>query len=310
MRLIHGWNMSANSLSELCIVVFAAGWYRTFVPLFLFSLFQAYKYDVVIFLDSPPDDAMLRGIEIATHSGGRYELVCDERLREYPHPLGRKARVEIYQAMRFLVFTSGNVKRFFSKYKYVYTTDVDILIMPERPSLLKQHVKHCKVLGLPYSNFIRAGTKRLTGLHFMKVDEYFPPVSPVVDKYVSLVREKGLHDVVGAGRGHDERLLYCIVEDAVLGFPNCSCQAVGDTLNPQYYHQVCFGPHHGIHFGTGRNIGRFAHIIQSRIYAHYLHELQLLARGEPRFMRLYAGLDNRARWSLKAIFKDRGLRLC
>ncbi len=54
---------------------------------------------------------------------------------------------------------------------YVYIGDIDILIVePIAPSHLASMAKS----GLPYSNIVRPGQERLTGLHFTAWDAFYP----------------------------------------------------------------------------------------------------------------------------------------
>lgn len=287
-------------MSKLCIALFVAGtWYRSYIPLFLFCLFKAYKYDAVIFLDEPPDNKMQKGIEIAQRTGGRSTIVYDKSLKEYPPASSRAIQSEIYRGQRPLIFNTENVRRIFSKYDYVYLTDVDLLIMPEQPSLLEQHIQHCETLGLPYSNFVRLNTKRLTGLHFMKSKEYFLAIAPVVDKYAAWIQEKGIHEVMGEGRSHGERLLYRIVEESGLGLPPSKCERA-KALNLNNYNQVCFGPYHGVHIGLGRSVKRFRSFINTPEVLGYIRQLRLIKK-DSRFGQLHNHLDHRGKAALKAL---------
>lgn len=102
-------------------------------------------------------------------------------LRDRP---ATKAKME--NSLRFIVEP-------LTKADLVYIGDVDIMILePVRE-------KHRKVFdaGLPYSNVVRDGTKRLSGLHFTRYDTYYP--LPEIDDLV-------------ANTVNDEELLYKIVE--------------------------------------------------------------------------------------------------
>ena len=78
---------------------------------------------------------------------------------------------------------------------YVYLTDVDIVVLDTNVSAL--HVEHMRRHDAPYSNMVRVGTKRLTGLHFTEADAHYP-LPDLSD--LDLVRR------------NDEEILYEIVE--------------------------------------------------------------------------------------------------
>lgn len=77
--------------------------------------------------------------------------------------------------------------------EYVYIGDVDIMILEDILSI------HSPIFsaGLPYSNVVRTGTKRLTGLHLCKSSLHYPlgDINDLVDTIIN-----------------DEELLYSIVE--------------------------------------------------------------------------------------------------
>jgi hypothetical protein len=117
----------------------------------------------------------------------------------------------------------------FAGYENVYTGDVDMLIVRETPGLCELHVQHSEEIELPYSNRVRRGFKRLTGLHFVRTHAYYPRVLPVMTRYRDRITA-GQSDIV------DEELLYRMMEESV-GLP----QKRGS-----------FTVHHGIHLGVFR----------------------------------------------------------
>jgi len=293
-------------MSDLAIVIFAAGGYRSYVPLFLLCLFKAYAYDVLVFLDELPDSRMREGIKIAQRTGGRCKLIYDKKLREYPKTTSRSQQSENYRGQRFTLFRTENVETHLSKYQHVYMTDVDMLIMRESPPLLEQHIRHCEALGLPYSNFVRKGTRRMTGLHFMKAAEYFHTVTPVTDKYADLVRRRGIWAVMGGGKSQGERLLYRIINEAGIGFPSQGCERIR-VLDPRGSDNVCFGPHHGLHIGLGRAMNRFAWLVRTPLIRGYAKQFGELAKRDDRIKQLCGYLDRRGNTALRAVLREAGV---
>ncbi|MBY7142194.1 hypothetical protein KFZ56_03620 [Virgibacillus sp. NKC19-3] len=135
---------------------------------------------------------------------------------------------------------AGKVMRFllpsyeFKDFANVYIGDVDFLIINEHPSLLESHLDHCQQISLPYSNQIRPGSKRLTGLHFYQVDEYYEKMNSAIQHYVD-DPEKITQAFQTLKR--DEEFLYQMIEKNI-GFRDM-----------KKYH---YRPHHGFHLGILR----------------------------------------------------------
>lgn len=84
----------------------------------------------------------------------------------------------------------------------LYIGDVDILISTASPKIDK-HVDYMNTLGLPYSNVIRGGVPRLTGLHVVRTADYFEKLTPTVLAEAAIRLRKAT----------DERLLYRLMND-------------------------------------------------------------------------------------------------
>ena len=72
---------------------------------------------------------------------------------------------------------------------HVYISDVDILTL--EPDILARHLAYLAETGLPYSNWVRDGTDRLTGLHFARWEFQYPP-PPFADLIVPKVNDEAL----------------------------------------------------------------------------------------------------------------------
>src|SRR5262249_18773675 len=123
------------------------------------------------------------------------------------------------KSLRWLLFDEE-----FYDYDNVYIGDIDMFIVPEDIPLHEMHVRHSREIGLPYSNRVRRGTRRLTGLHFVRTRDYYERVLPTMQKY----RDGALSGLLGI---NNEELLYRMMEESV-GLP----KIVGN-----------FVTHHGIH---------------------------------------------------------------
>lgn len=75
--------------------------------------------------------------------------------------------------------------------KYVYIIDVDIFFFVDNFYL--ELIDDMNRRSLPYSNFVRKNTKRLSGLHFSEYDSYYPV--PILKNY-NLYDEEILYDIV------------------------------------------------------------------------------------------------------------------
>jgi hypothetical protein len=102
---------------------------------------------------------------------------------------------------------------------YSYIGDIDVLVLDR--NITDVHQRHMQRTGLPYSNILRPNTKRLTGLHFTRTDVHYPLRVPDDAEL----------------KGNDEQLLYRLVENKGLPFPDPA-----DT----------FRPLHGYHFSLQR----------------------------------------------------------
>ena len=133
--------------------------------------------------------------------------------------------------------------------EYVYIGDIDIMIVEE---ILPLHL-HIFEENLPYSNIVRKGTKRLTGLHFVKYSKQYP--LPEISDLIESVT-------------NDEELLYEIM-----------CRK-GMIYPPEVYERI-ERPQHGIHMSLNRL--PYFHL-ESRpdwgMYYRYLSKLSILFKEE------------------------------
>lgn len=104
---------------------------------------------------------------------------------------------------------------------HIYIGDIDIIFLDQQfPAV---HFAFMRKTGLPYSNSVRPGTKRMSGLHFSEYAAYYP--LPALD---------GL-DIAN---GNDEEVLYQL------------CVRKGLEIQDK----VWFRPTHGIHISPNRTI--------------------------------------------------------
>lgn len=208
----------------LCISTFVFGSYKKYIPYYIYSILKSYPdYYVKIFLKdtlSTPEKKSLQLIR--KHLSKNFEVKENYFTNQKFNRLSGKA-------IRFLVPSYE-----FKDFTNVYIGDVDFLIVNEYPSLLDSHLDHCKQISLPYSNQIRPGSKRLTGLHFYQVDEYYKKMDPAIQRYLD-DPDKIMEVFQNIKR--DEEFLYQMIEKNI-GFRDI-----------KKYH---YRPHHGFHLGILR----------------------------------------------------------
>lgn len=207
---------------DFCIAVVVNKKYEKYIPYFIFFILKSYpSYAVKVFF---------------TDKLTSKTRLCIERMRA----MGEVEVVESFYSN--LPSSNQELKSFrwlipqdyFSKYKYAYIGDVDMLICREDPPLKEQHIKQMNRTGLTYSNCVRSETKRLTGLHFLEVNPYYKDMSETISKYLIKLKEGKL------GGSGNEGTLYKMIEESGIGLPPPG---------------RCDRPHHGLHLGLWRSKG-------------------------------------------------------
>lgn len=226
-------------MSTLHVTTVADKGYCGIIPLYLHCLLTAYpRYHATVFTRDLPGD--IEDVLKKHPHRDRFKIVKHE-FDDYP--IGPKETA----SLRFLLFTPERVEQFFRDDDYVYITDVDMMFVRERPGILRQHIEHMKVLGLPYSNKLRACyPTTLTGAHFVSA-EYIEDIQYMTGCYDDDFYEDGLDVLDTQDCIVDERLLYQIVRDSVIRLPPHP-----DEIRPRDAESVLFRPWHGINIGYGR----------------------------------------------------------
>jgi len=194
--------------------------YQYYIPLFVLSLTRAYpEYDIKLFTHGTIAPEVKEALKIA---GGNCELVPGVFKGWVKHKYSPIS-------WRFLV-----PRNHYAGYDYVYVTDIDMMIIKEKISLLKFHTAEMKKTSLCYSNSLRnakhwRGHQSFTGLHFCS-QVWFTKTEKARKFYAALVK-KGLR---GKKREYDGALLYKMAKIGKRGFP-------------RKYHLV--RRHHGLHLG-------------------------------------------------------------
>lgn len=210
--------MKTMSTKKLCVALVVNKKYQKYIPMFLYFCLKSYpEYGIKIFLTENLKDEY---IDIVNK-------LCGLGIVDIVESCYKEYSISNAQELKTLRWLIGS--HHFKEYNYIYIGDVDIIICKEEASLLNQHLNHCKKLNSPYSNSVRPDSKRLSGLHFIKKNEYYAKMDSIIFKYKEILKLGGLRNE------RNEEVLYKMVVESGLFLP------LG-----------WFRPHHGIHLGRWR----------------------------------------------------------
>lgn len=302
---------------KLCIATYVFGKkYQGFIPLYIYSILKAYpNYSVRIYLDGKINkkiDDVIKKLK----NVGDFEVI-----QNFPKKIGlnKKAKKNnmISRSLRWVFYDEV-----FSEYEYVYIGDIDIFLCKENKDFCEQHAIHCDYLGLPYSNYFRGEQlisnkdiktivrklikygfketyrmfnkesiciRKLTGLHFIKVEPYFNKIKPLIGSYIQelnlLANKKSKK--WNQCYFNDEALLYDIVEESNLGIPPKSKEtSQNNMIINENAEKVGYRPHHGLHLGIWRkkisnNNTQIKFVIDSKLYRSYYIQFCNLRETDP-----------------------------
>jgi hypothetical protein len=297
-------------MKELCVVGYNYGnKYAWYIPIFVYSVLTSYpEYDVIVFTDGELDVTVKENIELLRGLGNfeiveKYSFGIEKiHLPNYPG---------IMKSLRFLFYDNR-----FKKYKSIYIGDIDMFICKEEPGIYQQHLKHCDILNLPYSNYIRNTAKiekpniksfvrnllarefsvaiktlkkksiyikRLSGLHFVITEPYYNAVKQYFNEVFDyIINEAHSKDSDLFYRSEfDEMLLYMLIEKANIGLPPLSPDSPGLDYNNSS--NINFRPHHGLHMGIFRsesNIIQQKQVLDSYIYREYINQYEYRIKND------------------------------
>lgn len=246
--------------NKLCIVTWVYGRkYQGWIPLYIYSIKKNYpEYDVKIYLDGklslPVKNILIRF--------GLYDYA--EIIEEFCTDTNYLNLTDIEKrCYRWLMYDEYRWK----EYDYIYIGDIDIYLTKEKIGLLEQHVKHIESTGGVYSNSIRltrkdylyyrdmkkVHLKRLTGLHFVKKQEYYNKVSRIQKRIIRYLLGNRCTYVDDVFFKDDERCLWLLVYLSGIMYKTPSYELSDDA----------FRPLHGLHFAIGRERNAYKSIFSS-----------------------------------------------
>eukprot|EP00123_Amoebidium_parasiticum_P008713 comp18977_c0_seq1/m.21283 comp18977_c0_seq1/g.21283 ORF comp18977_c0_seq1/g.21283 comp18977_c0_seq1/m.21283 type:complete len:553 (-) comp18977_c0_seq1:256-1914(-) len=228
----------------LLFTTYVSGWqYVSYMPLYAFSALTSYPDAFVAFYtgQNVPKDVIEQLRKL------RSDRWCIEQ--NYKVPLLQRGGHPAY--MRNFILNDFSLD-----FTYTYLGDVDLLVVPEKPTLVEAHVEHMHKMGLVYSNVDRyvLGARdrfeprkrctkpdchRLTGLHFVETRPYVEATRNATQEMEGWLLQMGGKDVCEKKLSVrfmpfcDEVMLYQIVKRSGLGLPERK--------------EDWYRPHHGLH---------------------------------------------------------------
>lgn len=244
---------------SLCVSTVVDSTYSWYAPLFIFCLRKAYPdYAIKIFTHGKWDEQVKNALQFVD----RYELVpglFDGWVKKKYSPV----------TWRFLV-----PPEHYNGYEFCYITDIDIMILKEKISLLDFHLNEMNEHGYNYSNSLRTrkhwkGRESFTGLHFCN-SEWFERTEAQRKYFEEQVKRGNLGDKKHE-REFDGHLLY------LLTF-NSNLHIVKKMKNLKKRH-------HGIHLGSLR-LGYTFNELRARIDPDMCRKW-LVIRHDPIFKEIF-----------------------
>lgn len=216
---------------ELIFCAYVFGDYSRYIPYYIFGILSIYpQHYVKIFLNKELSDSEKQALKYINSTN--YEIIENYSLKvNLPQNYIRYGNEKL---IRWLLPYDE-----FKDFKYAYFGDIDILIKQENPTLLSEHINHMNALELPYSNVIRKKFKRLTGLHFIDVKNYYSKVSFHIQDIIDNPPIKHIENMI-----EDEDFLYYLIN-----------RSIGFSHHKEYMFEkekYAYRPHHGVHLGLLR----------------------------------------------------------
>ncbi len=315
-------------MKKLCLVMYVFGdKYQEYIPLFLLSLFKEYPdYGVRIYLDRDLQDGVRNNMNMFLENDVNIIENYDDGLA-----LTTKARKfeQIGKSIRWLVYDPA-----FEEYEAIYIGDIDILFFAESSPMFEEHIRHCELLGKPFSNICREhrlnktmlpkslakniikfgikqsikfymdrkiSIKKLTGLHFVKTHEYYPALLKIRENYVNELNllAEGKSKKYDLCSFNNESLLYDMMVEC--GFGETPEAEPGYNIATDGG-QLSYRPHHGIHLGIFRGIGIMKNeknLIESQAYKNFYASFEKLADTDE-----YKKIENNLSENIKELISN------
>jgi hypothetical protein len=315
---------------KVCLTTYIYGdKYQDYIPLLVYSIHKTYPdYHMMLFLNGKLRNDIawqLRENDLYHNLEFRENVFAD-----CPQMSPLKA-----MTFRWVLWDDR-----FKEFDYIYVIDTDILYIRESLPLHEQHEKHLQTLKLPFSNIVRHRCinargihaiggrvtafglsdfcrwyrshgkviNRITGLHFIKLKEYYSVLtSDRLAYYTGLIYQGKI-----AEKAHwdNEAFLYWMLEQE--GFPVENMSVMQNPVNMLDFNNPErgeFRPHHGIHWGIFRHdvtrcpVGDYRRaVLDSAAYNYYIDVLKKEIIPDETFQRLVATSNKNIKRYIKRMF--------
>ncbi len=298
---------------RICVTTYVYGdRYQLYIPIAVWSIKKMYpEYDVMIFLHGKLN-IELKEILIKLDLYEKIKIL-ENVFSDCPNMSPYKA-----QALRWVLWDDS-----FTSYDYIYFIDIDMFYIKEPVPLHEQHEFHMKRTGLPFDNMrrivvvrefslkrqilrlavlikrhkikyivryfinFRKDIYKLSGLHFVKVKEYYQVFTKNKILYYRNLIYDGSYVKFGE---NDEAYLYYIMKDLNFDVDRLAAQ---NFKNPyehtdfRNYTKDLFRPTHGIHMGDyrdGYSMDRIKLILKTPAQQYYKNYIESVLLEDKEFV--------------------------
>jgi len=220
---------------KIGIVTFVHGWYLDYIPIYVYSIRQAYpEYDIKIFIPGKLPEHLKGDFQVEENFLVEHSQSDDPTKKPY--------------YLRWLI-----PYEYLNEFDGVFICDVDLLMLREKPMMHDQRMEVCKKTGLPFANFVRrphpSFPKRITGWHFLITEPYYKKVNPIIESIlsdsnfdISNPPSYCYDNGTGEKQWGQEALLYQMMH---LAFGDIDDKIAEDRLHMSYHHGLHLGPFRG-----------------------------------------------------------------
>lgn len=314
---------------KVCLTTFIYGErYQAYIPFLVYSCHVSYPdYDIILFVHGDLCESVQRSLNLLSVENCRVIEHCYD---DCPQMTPLKS-----MALRWILWDDC-----FMDYDYLYVVDIDMIYQKENIPLHEQHKIHMQTTGLAFDNMKRKyirhpfqlipllqrikyagmtsflkflfGEKvvyRASGLHFVKVKDYYEKFTPIVrQKYKeSIYYNKWLKDVMFPD---NEALLYYILQKLGFSPEKLPIQSNSySSINFEEPERTEFRPHHGIHLGIFRTDIPLSQrpsdeaILRTEAYKYYFAQFKKQMYSDPMFRKLLNEAPVYIKDSFKRMFK-------
>ena len=315
-------------MEKVCLTTFVYGErYIAYIPFLIFSCTKAYpEYDIIIFVYGHINEKIKTQISNVSYNNNKIKII------ENAYSEFKVMTPLLSKTIRWLLWDED-----FQKYDYLYTVDIDMLYIKEPILLHKQHICHMNTIGLPFSNIKRKrkfnflklydigkaykelgifhalkcigiikNETKLTGLHFVKVKEYYTEknLRIISQSKNKLIKKKYLSKIYFP---NNEIYLSRLVDLFNFDLNKIPLQKNStNMLNPNNPEREEFRPHHGIHLGClidNETLENSIDIFKTETYKNYIQTykneiltdtifLNLIEESPPHIKSIFNRLNN------------------